>query len=251
MSIATPAPVPAEIDYPESDGRPMADNTLHWQWMATIKENLEILFRDRDDVFVAGDLLWYPSEGDNTVRAAPDALVAIGRPKGHRGSYRQWSEGGIAPQVVFEVLSPSNRSGELVSKVLFYERHGVEECYIYDPDARELAGLLRRGSQLESIADMRGWRSPRLGIRFEPGDGDLKIYRPDGRPFLTYLELSRAAEQAEEQMREATARAEQEAARAEQEAARAEQEAARAEQEAARANALERQLRALGVKPVA
>ncbi len=54
-----------------------------------IKENLEILFANNDDVFVAGDLLWYPVQGNNTIRLAPDAMVVFGRPKGDRGSYRQ------------------------------------------------------------------------------------------------------------------------------------------------------------------
>ena len=97
------------VIYPDSDGQPMADNTLQFRWIVTIKEGLAHLFMDRPDVFVAGDLLWYPVEGDPKTRIAPDAMVAFGRPKGDRGSYKQWEEGGIAPQVVFEVLSPGNR----------------------------------------------------------------------------------------------------------------------------------------------
>ena len=58
--------------------------------------------------FVAGDLLWYAQQGDPTERLAPDAMVVFGRPKGDRGSYKQWEEDGIAPQVVWEVLSPGN-----------------------------------------------------------------------------------------------------------------------------------------------
>src|SRR5262245_11370751 len=111
MSTVTPNKPP--VVYPDSDGMPMADNTLQFQWIVTIQGGFDDLFRDRRDAFGAGDLLWYPVEGDNTVRVAPDAMVAFGRPKGYRGSYRQWEEDGIAPQVVFEVLSPSNRAGEM------------------------------------------------------------------------------------------------------------------------------------------
>ncbi|MCU0875242.1 MAG: hypothetical protein MUE50_23160, partial [Pirellulaceae bacterium] len=75
-----------EIEYPDSDGLPMSDNTLQFQWIVTLQGGLDALFRDDPDVFVAGDLLWYPVEGDNTVRAAPDVLVVFGRPKGYRGS---------------------------------------------------------------------------------------------------------------------------------------------------------------------
>jgi Uma2 family endonuclease len=177
------------VIYPDSDGEPMADNTLQFEWIVTIKENLEVVFLDRPDVFVAGDLLWYPVEGDPKIRTAPDAMVAFGRPKGYRGSYRQWEEGGIAPQVVFEVLSPGNRTSKMIRKLKFYERYGVEEYYIYDPDDNELSGCQRAGDELVTIEDMNGWTSPRLGIRFDCSGSDLRIFGPDGRPFLTFTGL--------------------------------------------------------------
>ncbi len=86
------------VTYPEDDGNPMSDNTLQFRWIVTIQGGLDALFRDNPDVFVAGDLLWYPIQGDNAIRQAPDAMVAFGRQKGDRGSYRQWEEnGGGAP----------------------------------------------------------------------------------------------------------------------------------------------------------
>jgi len=39
-----------------------------------------------------------------------------------------------AHDVVFEVLSPSNTQQEMADKRAFYEEHGVEEYYVYDPD---------------------------------------------------------------------------------------------------------------------
>src|SRR3982750_326351 len=125
MSTPTHRPQKQKVVYPESDGRPMADNTRQFEYIVTIKGGLDALFRDDPNVFVAGDLLWYPVEGDNTTRAAPDAMVVIGRPKGYRGSYQQWREDGIAPQVVFEVLSPGNRPMEMVRKHEFYQPYGV------------------------------------------------------------------------------------------------------------------------------
>jgi hypothetical protein len=47
-----------------------------------VQGNLAALFADRPDVFVAGDLLWYPVEGRPDICRAPDVMVAIGRPKG-------------------------------------------------------------------------------------------------------------------------------------------------------------------------
>jgi Uma2 family endonuclease len=117
--------LPALI-YPDSDGQPIADNTKQFRWIVVIKENLELLFAAIADVFVAGDLLWYPIEGDNKTRQAPDAMVVFGRPKGDRGSYKQWEEDNIPPQALFEITSPGNRL-KAIAKFKFYERYGVEE----------------------------------------------------------------------------------------------------------------------------
>jgi Uma2 family endonuclease len=201
----------AEIIYPDSDGNPMAaDNTEHYEWIVKIKENLEILFASENNVFIAGDLLWYPVEGSVKTRQAPDVMVIFGRPKGKRGSYKQWEENNIAPQVVFEILSPGNRSQEMAKKLLFYQRHGVEEYYIYNPDKIELTGFILEQAWLEEIEEINNWVSPRLGIRFELTADNLEIYYPEGRKFLTSLELNQRAEQEYQ-------RAEQERQRAEQE----------------------------------
>lgn len=230
------------VEYPDSDGRPMADNTLQFEWIVTLKEGLEVLFRDDPTVFIAGDLLWYPVEGRPDLRTAPDVLVAFGRPKGYRGSYQQWREDGIAPQVVFEVLSPGNRESEMHRKLRFYDHYGVEEYYIYDPHRHTFVGWQRINDRLEWIPDLGHWVSPRLGLRFELHADALTVIRPDGNRFLTYDEMDAARALAERERSEAAAQAEQERQRAEQERQRAEQERQRAEQLAA-------QLRALGIEP--
>ncbi|MFO0844038.1 MAG: Uma2 family endonuclease [Gemmataceae bacterium] len=178
----------AEVVYPDSDGKPMADNTLQWQWMHTIESNLERLYADRDDVFVAGDNLWYPVEGEPEVRQAPDVYVVFGRPKGHRGSYQQWNEGGLPLTVVFEILSPGNTKMEMDEKFRFYDEHGVEEYYLYDPQKEKLTVYQRGRAALRKIRFGQEFVSPRLGIRFDLTDGELVIYHPDGGRFLTNLE---------------------------------------------------------------
>ncbi|AKG20118.1 Uma2 family endonuclease [Calothrix sp. 336/3] len=192
--VLTPE-TPTTIIYPDSDGQPMADNTKQFQWIVTIKENLEILFASQPDVFVAGDFLWYPVCGELT-RQAPDVMVVFGRPKGHRGSYKQWEEENIPVQVVFEILSPGNRLKEMAKKFKFYERYGVEEYYIYDPDKNDLSGWWRsQEAGLEVIEDIHDWVSPRLGIRFHLTPETWEIYRPDGEKFLTSVELAQQREQ--------------------------------------------------------
>ena len=94
-----------EIIYPDSDGKPMADNTKQFELIVEIKKGLDLLYINEPNVFIAGDLFWYPVQGQSKIVTAPDVIAVFGRPKGDRGSYKQWEEENIAPQVVFEILS--------------------------------------------------------------------------------------------------------------------------------------------------
>ena len=198
-----------DVVYPESDGKPMADNTLQWDWMVKIVGELREQYAGQE-VFVAGDLFWYPVEGDPKTVSAPDALVVFGRPAGYRGSYKQWLEAGIGPQVVFEVLSPSNTEKEMNDKLAHYERFGVEEYYEIDPYEPNVLGFVRDGDRLMPVHRVSaGFVSPRLHTRFVRVDGDLKMLGPDGREFQTreervgeILEELRRTEGAFEQERE-------------------------------------------------
>jgi Uma2 family endonuclease len=188
-----------DVIYPDSDGQPMSDNTKQFRWIVTIKENLEVIFKDDPNVFVAGDLLWYAIEGNNKTRQAPDAMVVLGRPKGDRGSYKQWEENNIAPQVVFEILSPGNRGSEMAKKFQFYQRYGVQEYYVYDPDSIEFIGWQRVDHYLEPIENIEQWTSPLLNIQFILQADTLEIYRPDGSPFLSLAESQKKLNEAEAQ----------------------------------------------------
>lgn len=230
-------PTKQEIIYPERDGTPMSDNTKQFRWITTIQGGLDALFRDDPNVFVAGDLLWYPVEGDNKTRCDPDVMVVFSRPKGDRGSYLQWREDNIAPQVVFEVLSPGNTLTEMAKKLAFYNRYGVEEYYLYDPDKVDLSGWVRSSSDegLEVVDSIANWISPRLGIRFDLSGEELQIFAPSGQRFATYVELQIARE--EEQRQKEIAQN------------RAEQAEALLEAERQRVQALEARLRELDIEP--
>lgn len=183
------------IKYPDSDGQPIADNTKQFHWIVTIKENLELLFSDDPNVFIAGDLLWYPVEGNNQLCQAADVMVVFGRPKGDRGSYQQWQENNVTPQVAFEILSPGNRVKEMTKKFKFYDRYGIEEYYIYNPDNNDLTGWQRIDNEFEIIEEMDQWVSPRLGIRFVVKPDTLEIEKPNGDRFLSFVELGQLREQ--------------------------------------------------------
>ena len=203
------APTQTEVIYPDSDGQPIANDTKQFHWISLIQQNLDWLYADNPNVFVAGDLFWYPVQGKPHIVNAPDVMVVLGRGKADRGSYKQWEEDNIAPQVVFEILSPSNKPHEMDQKLVFYERDGVEEYYIYNPENNQLWGWLRGEDGLEIIPSMTSWVSPRLGIRFEPSGDNFEIYRPDGSRFFSYLEISQMLEEKQQQLEEVQRRAEE------------------------------------------
>jgi Uma2 family endonuclease len=190
-----------EIIYPDSEGKLMTgNNTLQLEWIIALKNNLDLLFAHRADVFVAGNLLWYPVQGNPLIRVALDGLVALGRPKGHRGSYKQWQAANMPPQVVFEILSPGNTAQEMNRKWHFYQEYGVEEYYLYDPNDNNLQVWVRQLHQLLPQIIFPDWTSPLLRIRFVLQADTLKIYFPDGQAFLSYVEQVHAKEIALQQL---------------------------------------------------
>ena len=245
----------ASVEYPDSDGEPMADNTLQWDTIAYLVTAVRRWYADRPDVFVAGDLLWYFEEGNPKARLAPDCMVAIGRPSGYRGSHRQWVEGGVCPQVVFEVLSPKNTFVEMRHKYETYARLGCLEYYLIDPYERRITGFRREDAALVDLADAVGHRSEILGLTldfredfFDLRTSSASLLRPDelgaSVDQLT-SEVARARrESAAAQLAAAAARDVADAARDQADAARDEADAARRAAELLRAK-----LRAAGIDP--
>jgi Uma2 family endonuclease len=177
----------------------MADNTKQARWIFVLFGNLLALFRSAADVFVAADLFWYALPGADEKPTAPDVMVVFGRPKGDRGSYLQWEEADVPVTVAFEVLSPSNTVEEMADKHAFYDEHGVEEYYVYNPEKNTLLVYTRGQVALRRVHHQGPFTSPRLGIRFDLSGPEMAVFHPDGRPFLSFDELD--AERQRQQQR--------------------------------------------------
>ena len=227
------------VVYPESDGERMAENEVQGRQIVRLVQSLTHWFRDRPDVHVGFDLLWYPVEGDPTIRRAPDVFVVPGRPAGPtRPSWLQWREDGVPMRHVIEIISPSNTPTEMVDKRRFYDRYGVEEYLVFHPDPGLLEVHVRTDLGLVPVDPALPWTSSVLeGCAYRVDHGvpvwgealnDLVLLDPAGVPVETH---------------------EASAARADAEASRAEAEAARADAEAARAEALAAKLRKAGLDP--
>jgi Uma2 family endonuclease len=126
-----------KIEYPESDGKPMAETDTHINVIIYLREALRDYFRDKPQVYVAGNLMLYYEEGNPSASIAPDVFVVKGVSKKERRIYKLWEEG-HPPNVVIEISSRSTRLEDLGNKRVLYAILGVQEYFLYDPLAEYL-----------------------------------------------------------------------------------------------------------------
>ena len=232
MSTATTRDDLRELNkiYPGSDGQPRADSTLQWDWISLIALNFKSIFRDRVDVAVMSDLLWYPVEGQPRICRAPDLYVAFGVANIARLSYLQWRENHVAPTLSTEVRSQSNTDREMEGKRDWYDHFGVDEYYVIEPFYPKNGspmpfeghahGYLRHQGTLQRLPTLDGHVSPCSGVRFALSEGGVRLFRPDGSPFQRYDEIERQVDQAQREQREAQREQREAQRRAEQLAAK-------------------------------
>ena len=211
-------PSGAAIDYPSSDGRPMADND--WQRAAMLYAigTLQARYAHRRDVYVSGDLLMYYEEGNPRASVAPDVFVVFGAEARKRMVYKLWEEP-KAPDFVLEVASPRTWADDEGPKAALYERLGVREYFQHDPMGGLLAQRLRgrrlgaRGYEpqpvMESLDGTLMLRSDTLGLDLIVGrDGELRFRDPaTGQLLLGHQEEAAARREAEAARRATEARA--------------------------------------------
>src|SRR5262245_6113016 len=131
MSLPEAMLVPA-IDYPESDGQPMAETDVHAKTMINLRLALDVYFNDDPQVYVSGNLLIYYVKGNPAKRVASDVFVVRGVPKGDRRIYKLWEES-APPGIVIEISSRQTWREDMHTKLRLYEKLGVQEYFIFDP----------------------------------------------------------------------------------------------------------------------
>jgi len=260
--MAIPLQHEPEIEYPDSDGKPMAETPIHLKVMLHCIEALEDHFADVPDVYVSGNMLLYYEKGKRS-SVAPDVFVVRGVPKEEdRDVYLLWREG-KAPCFVLEVTSKSTREEDQDSKKSRYAQLGVEEYFLFDPRGEYMRprfqGLLLTGGVYQPLrlASDGGLTSRTLGIVFRPHGRSLRMIDAEtGRLLLTYEEWKAKAEAAEKHAEgeSAARRAAEERAEAERAARLTAEERVEAERTArraaeARAQALTEELERLRRRP--
>ncbi len=220
------------IEYPDSDGEPMAEDDAQLFAMIDTISTLRQWFAGRPEVYAGGDMLIYYRMNDNETRVAPDVFVVLGAGNHSRRSWIVWREG-LTPDFVMEMASGSTWRRDMREKREIYAGMGVAEYWRFDPSGRRFIPPLvgerlvdgeYAGMPVETGDDgiLRGHSSV-LGLDLcVLADGHLRLYDPAGGQWL------RTHREAEMTLREeAAARQVAEAAQQAAEAALREEAAAR------------------------
>lgn len=178
---------PAEIYYPESDGKPMAETDLHRDEINELIKMLERRFENEPDVYVTGNIMFYYEEGNPKKFISPDVMICFGISKEKRRVYKLWEE--RVPDVVIEVSSRKTWGEDLNKKWKLYEQLGVKEYYIHDPEHDYLPQPLVAYKVIDDeltqieIEDGRAF-SDILRLELMDIDGMLRFFDPQTQEFL-------------------------------------------------------------------
>ncbi len=208
--IAT-APQPPVIEYPSSDGAPMAETGTHVESIYMLRESLLTFYAGRADVLVTTDQFLYWEQGSARRRRSPDIMIIPGVASGLVDRYCIWEHAGTIPAAVFEFSSAGTVARDLGVKRRDYRRIGIAEYFLFDPSGLHLnpsfQGFRLRGTRYVPIRPVNGAMESRLGFTMTPEGIMLRVRdSATGTPVLLGRELAAVEQQradAEQQKAEA------------------------------------------------
>jgi Uma2 family endonuclease len=192
-----PAKAPADIDYPTSDGKPMAETDWHRDLMMALIQTLSAFYADDPRVYISGNLLVFYEPGNRRRHVSPDVFVVKGVEKRQRPNYLIWEER-KPPEMVIELTSTTTREEDLEGKYELYQRLDVSEYFLFDPLGEylrpPLEGYRLQRGRYKAIAPVKG-RLPSkvLGLHLERHGRELRLYDPACKRWLATPE-ERAAQ---------------------------------------------------------
>ena len=140
---------------------PELESDLHRKQIDLLVRLLEYFWRDRQDIYVTGNLTVYYNEQQLKSRdfRGPDVFVVMDAEKRDRKSWVVWGEGGKYPNLVIELLSSSTAKVDRgTKKQLYQDVWRLPNYFWFDPDSLEFAGFKLVNGKYEAIApNQSGW----------------------------------------------------------------------------------------------
>ena len=189
MATAGRTRLPPAIEYPTTDGKPMAETDDHRELMVALIETLKRRHAPDPDFYLSGSLLIYYVEGDKHRHVSPDVFAVPGVGKHNRDYYLLWEEG-KSPALVIELTSASTKDEDLNVKFLLYQDVlKVKEYFLFDPHAEYLDPPLQgfrlsRGRYVPIKPVKDRLSSKVLDLHLERNGKELRLYDPATKKWL-------------------------------------------------------------------
>lgn len=179
-----------QVEYPTTDGKPMAETDHHRILMMALIQTLDHRYFEQPKMYVSGNLLMYYVPGNKRKHVSPDVFVVKGVPKKKRLYYLTWEEG-KTPNAIIEITSSPTRREDIDTKfVLYRDVLKVKEYFLFDPFGDYLKPQRLRGYRLRKeeyvpipLVDGR-MPSQMLGLHLEPDGETLRLYDPQTKTRL-------------------------------------------------------------------
>lgn len=177
---------PDVVQYPSSDGKPVAETERHFMRLVGAAYGIRKHVAARDDVYVGSNMLVYDEPGNPRRHLSPDIFVAFGVRRGERDLFKIWEE--KPPAFVLEITSASTRREDERTKRQRYAQWGVDEYFLYDPRGEwlkpPLQGFELRGKRYRKMREVtlpngeRGLGSESLGLGLWLKGSELRLHDP-------------------------------------------------------------------------
>ncbi len=194
-------PLQTFVEYPESDGKPLAESPLHFEVFSYLLNGFMAYFQEEQDIYVGGGNFFYYREGHPSANLVPDNFIVKGLDKEPRRTFKTWVEKRV-PSVVIEITSEFTWLEDFGDKKILYQQLGVGEYFVYDPE-QEMLALALHGFRLDNkryeaiqYDPENGMPSREFGFALKIMQGKLRIVNPNtGSIMPTYQELCDSSRQ--------------------------------------------------------
>ncbi len=196
-----------KIDYPESDGKPMAETPLHMRVMWDSIQTLNYWYESDPNVYVWGNMFLYYRRGDPSAAVSPDVMAVFGVDKTkERRVFKTWEEK-RKPSGIIEVTSRKTKREDQKDKFLIYrDILKVKEYFLFDPFGEylkhALIGYRLRAGEYVPIEEVDGRLPSKVfNLHLQRNGKELRFWNPEAKEWLPTTEERQVV--AEEQVREA------------------------------------------------
>lgn len=193
----------AAIECPPTDlwsDEPPLESDFHRDQIDLLIRILRWWWRDRNDVYISGNLTVYYNQEQLKTRdfRGPDFFVVLGTEKKDRKSWVVWGEQGRYPNLILEILSDSTKRVDRgLKKDLYQDTFRTPDYFWFDPNTLEFQGFHLVDGLYQAISPTdQGWLwSQQLELYLGVSEQRLRFFTPQRELIPSPEERAEQAEQ--------------------------------------------------------